>query len=154
MSFLALVSAEAQELRSSLTSEQIAARRNLELAKRDLRFYLEVEYPRQQRHLSRLMELTRQEISDLQWRLRQYQPFSRFSINDPFMTTIQNTQMCLREAEFRLRNLIAEKVTLNRCHIDTWRDLELRVQQARLRVLELETPEEPVLSRVADRPAI
>ncbi len=154
MSFLALVSAEAQELQSSLTSEQIAARRNLELAKRDLRFYLDVEYPRQQRHLSQLMELTRQEISDLQWRLRQYQPFSRFSINDPFMTTIQNTQMCLREAEFRLRNLIAEKVTLNRYHIDIWRDLELRVQQARLQVLELETLEEPVLSRVADRPAI
>ncbi|MCI0333250.1 MAG: hypothetical protein L0228_08515 [Planctomycetes bacterium] len=135
-------------------SARMSARRNLELAKMDLRHYWQVEYPRQQRHLNAAIELTRAEIGDYRARLRAWGPFSRFSDGDPFMVTIQNTQMCLREAELRLRDLWAERNALVRFHSDQWRELEMRVHEARLRVVELEPADEPDVESVADRPAI
>ncbi len=135
-------------------SARMSARRDLELAKMDLRHYWQVEYPRQQRHLNAAIELTKAEICDYQARLRAWGPFSRFSYGDPFMVTIQDTQMCLREAELRLRDLWAERNALVRFHSDQWRELELRVFEARLRVVELEPADEPAVESVADRPAI
>jgi hypothetical protein len=134
--------------------ERRNARRELELAKIDLRHYWQVEYPRQQRHLNASIELTRCEIRDLQFRLRHYEPFTRFSTGDPFMITIQNTQMCLREAEFRLRDLIAERNALVRFHSDQYRELELRVLEARQRVIALEPAEPPRTARLAVDPSI
>jgi hypothetical protein len=144
--------ATAQE--ASINVDRRAARRELELAKMDLRHYWQVEYPRQQRHLNAAVELTRLEIRDLELRLREYRPYTRFSTGDPFMITIQNTRMCLREAELRLRDLWAERNALVRFHSDRWRELEMRVHEARLRVRELEPAEEPAVSKVADRPFI
>jgi hypothetical protein len=120
----------------------------------DLRHYWQIEYPRQQRQLTAAIEFAKCEIGDLQFRLRQYQPFTRFSTGDPFMITIQNTQMCLREAEFRLRDLIAERNALVRFHSDQYRELELRVHEARLRVIELEPEVERRSARVAVDPSI
>jgi hypothetical protein len=145
-------SANAQD--ESPLAERVSARRELELAKMDLRHYWQVEYPRQQRHLNAAIELTKREICDLKLRLREYQPFTRFSTGDPFMITIQNTQMCLREAELRLRDLWAERNALVRFHSDQYRELELRVHEARLRVIELEPAEEPRSARVAVDPSI
>jgi hypothetical protein len=144
--------AAAQE--ATALADRISARRDLELAKMDLRHYWQVEYPRQQRHLNAAIELTKCEIRDLQWRLREYEPFTRFSTGDPFMVTIQNTQMCLREAELRLRDLWAERNALVRYHSDQYRELELRVHEARLRVIELEPEERPRAARVAVDPSI
>ncbi len=145
--------ATAQDM--STEADRRAARRELELAKMDLRHYWQVEYPRQQRHLNAAIELTKLEIRDLELRLREYRPYTRFSTGDPFMITIQNTRMCLREAELRLRDLWAERNALVRFHhSDQWRELEMRVHEARLRVVELESAEEPAVSTVADRPAI
>jgi hypothetical protein len=135
-------------------AERMSARRELELAKMDLRHYWQVEYPRQQRNLNAAIELTKCEIQDLQWRLRQYEPFTRFSTGDPFMVTIQNTQMCLREAEFRLRDLWAERNALVRYHSDQYRELELRVHEARRRIIELEPEMERQSARVAVDPSI
>jgi hypothetical protein len=120
----------------------------------DLRHYWQVDYPRQQRNLNAAIELTKCEIRDLQFRLRQYQPFTRFSTGDPFMVTIQNTEMCLREAEFRLRELWAERNALVRYHSDQYRELELRVHEARLRVIELEPEDEPRAARIAVDPSV
>ncbi len=147
------VSLRAQEV--SAASARMSARRELELAKIDLRHYWQVEYPRQQRHLNAAIDLTRAEVQDLKERLRAYRPYTRFSTGDPFMVTIQETQMCLREAELRLRDLWAERNALVRFHSDQWRELELRVMDARLRVAELE-PAEDVESRrpTADQAAI
>ena len=142
----------AQEM--SVVSARMSARRDLELAKLELRHYWQVEYPRQQRHLNAGIELTSAEIRNFQVRLRAYRPFSRFSTGDPFMFTIQETQMCLREAELRLRDLWAERNALVRFHSDQWRVLELQVHEARLRVVELEPADEPIVAPVADRPAI
>lgn len=139
---------------TSVASERIRARRELELAKIDLRHYWQVEYPRQQRHLNAAIELTRLEICDLQERLREYRPFTRFSTGDPFMVTIQNTRMCLRDAELRLRDLWAERNALVRYHSDQYRELELRVHEARLRVVELEPEVERRSARIAIDPSI
>lgn len=142
----------AQEM--SNASLRMSARRDLELAKMELRHYWQVEYPRQQRHLNAAIDLTQAEIRDYQERLRAYRPFTRFSTGDPFMITIQDTRMCLREAELRLRDLWAERNALVRYHADQFRELELQVHEARLRVIELEPPAEPIVAPVADRPAI
>jgi hypothetical protein len=120
----------------------------------DLRHYWQVEYPRQQRLLNAAIELTRCEIRDLRWRLRQYEPFTRFSTGDPFMVTIQNTQLCLREAELRLRDLWSERNALVRYHADQYRELELRVHDARLRVVALEPEDERRTARAAVDPSI
>jgi hypothetical protein len=145
-------SATAQD--ASSLADRRAARRELELAKMDLRHYWQVEYPRQQRFLIAAIELTKAEVQDLQLRLREYQPYTRFSTGDPFMITIQNTRTCLREAELRLRELWRERSALTRFHSDQWRVLEMRVHEARLRVAELESAEELEVSTVADRPVI
>ena len=136
-------------------TERINARRELEIAKSELRQYWQVEYPRQRRHLNAAIELTELEIRDLKARLREWGPFSRFTYGDPFMVTIQETQMCLRDAELRLRDLWAERNALVRFHGDEWRGLEWKVFDARLRVAQLEANDEPATAApVADRPAI
>lgn len=117
---------------------RMSARRDLELAKMELRHYWQVEYPRQQRHLNAVIELTQAEIRDYRERLRAYRPFDRFSIGQPFLVTLQELRMCLRDAELRLRDLWAERNALVRFHSDEWRYLEMNVHSARLRVAELE----------------
>jgi hypothetical protein len=135
-------------------ADRMSARRELELAIMDLRHYWQVEYPRQQRHLHAAIELTKAEVCDLQARLREYGPFTQFSTGDAFWITIQETQWCLREAEFRLRDLWAERNALIRFHSDQYRELELRVHAARLRVAQLEASTELANPPVADLPAI
>jgi hypothetical protein len=71
-------------------------------------------------------------------RLHEYSPFDRFSVGRPFSVTLQETRMCLRDAELRLRDLWAERNALIRFHSDEWRLLEMNVQEARVRVAELE----------------
>jgi hypothetical protein len=117
---------------------RLEARRDLELAKMELRHYWLVEYPRQQRHLNAAIRLTEAEIRDYRERLRAYQPFNRFSYGQPFLVTLQEVRMCLREAELRLQDLWAERNALARGHSDHWRLLEVRAFEARLRVAELE----------------
>lgn len=149
-----LITAFANAQQEPTLIERLSARRDLELAQMDLRHYWQIDFPRQQRYLNAAIELTKREIRDLQVRLRQYQPFTRFSTGDPFMITIQNTQMCLREAELRLRDLWAERNALVRFHADQYRELELRVLQARLRVLDLEPEDEPHSTQVTVDPSI
>jgi hypothetical protein len=125
---------DSPEVRAARTS----ARRDLELAKMELRHYWQVEYPRQRRHLNAAIELTETEIRDYRERLRQYRPFDRFSLGQPFLVTLQELRMCLRDAELRLEDLWAERNALVRFHADEWRLLERNVNEARLRVAELE----------------
>jgi hypothetical protein len=144
----------AQEESYQLT--RINARRDLEVAVMELRNYLQVEYPRKQRHLNAAIELTEAEIRDLKEQLREYGPFSRFSTGQPLLITVQNAWMCLRDAELRLRDLWAERNALMRFHSDQWRLLEWKVFDARLRVAEIEAEMEgpAVSSSSAERPAI
>jgi len=128
----------AQAQSDSFLQVRSAARRDLELAKIELRNYWQIEYPRQRRDLNAAIDLTEAEIRNYKVQLREYWPFTRFSTGQPFLLTLQNLRMCLREAEWRLRDLQAERNALVRFHSDQWRALELNVQDARFRVAEIE----------------
>jgi hypothetical protein len=133
---------------------RIEARRDLELAKVELRHYWQVEYPRLRRQLNAQIELTEAVICDYEERLRAYQPFNRFSTGQPFLITLQELRMCLHDAELRLRDLWAERNALIRFHSDQWRALEMNVYDARIRVAELEASDEAIVEPVAEQPAI
>ena len=142
-------------VRAQETPDRIArlsARRDLEVAKMELRHYWQIEYPRQQRQLNAAIALTDAEIRDYRARLRAYRPFDRFSIGQPFLVTLQELRMCLREAELRRRDLWAERNALARFHSDQWRLLEMQVHEARLRVVELEANDVDTNEVAADEP--
>jgi hypothetical protein len=117
---------------------RLAARHELELAKIDLRNYWQIDYPRQRRELDAAIEMTELEIQNNRTLMEEYRPFTQFSIGEPFPITIRNLQMCIRGAELRLRNLQAERTALIRFHGDQFRVLEMKVQEARMRVADLE----------------
>jgi hypothetical protein len=121
-----------------------AARRELLLAKLELRHYQQVEYPRLRRHLQAQIDLTEAEIRAYKRQLHEYRPFSRFSVGQPFTVTIAEIRLCLQEAELRLRDLWAERNALIRFHSDDWRFLEMKVHEARLRVAEIEAAHEAI----------
>lgn len=132
------VSASAQEEASLET--RIAARLDLAQAKNNLRYYWQVEYPRQLRALDFAIETTRTDIENNRRLMRQYRPFTRFTIGQPFPITISHLESCNQAAEFRLADLIAERDALMRFRADQFNQLAFEVRQARLQVLALEPP--------------
>jgi hypothetical protein len=126
---------------NSPAAERAAARRELEAARLELRHYLQVEHPRQKRHLDAEIKLTEAEVRALRDRLREYRAFDKFSTGGPLFVTIQDMRMCLLDAELRLKDLRAERNNLIRFHSDQWRLLEIRAYEARVRVAELERGE-------------
>jgi hypothetical protein len=128
--------AQAQEDASLL--ERIAARRNLSLAKDNLRYYWQVEYPQQRRNLDVALELAEMELENLRLRLRDFRPFTQFSIGQPFPLTVRNLQMCIKATELRIDNLRAERNALIRFRSGNFNALAAEVVEARLQVLALE----------------
>jgi hypothetical protein len=125
-----------------LAAERTAIRRDLEVINLELRHFLQVEHPRQRRHLDAQIQLTEAEVRSLQNRLREYRPFARFSTGNPLNVTIQHTEICLLDAELRLADLRAERNNLIRFRSDQWRVLELQAFELRMRLAELERTEE------------
>ena len=117
---------------------RMAARRELEQAKTELRYYRQVEYPRQCRELDAAIEFTRAEIDDNKTLLREFRPFTQFSLGKPYPITVRNLQTCIKAAEFRLRDLWAERNALAWFHSDQIRQLSAQVHEARVRIVELE----------------
>jgi hypothetical protein len=117
---------------------RIAARRDLSIAKNNLRYYWQVDYPCQRRNLDAAIEMTRLEIENNKKLMREYRPFTRFTIGEPFPITIRNLEMCNKAAEIRLNDLLAERNALVRFHSDQYDQLAYEVYEARQRVLELE----------------
>lgn len=117
---------------------RVAARRDLEQAKTELRYYWQVEYPRKCRELDTAIEMTRLELENNNALLRDYRPYTRFSTGQPFPITVRSLEMCVRATEMRLNDLLAERNALIRFHSDQYRMLEAQVYEARLRVAELE----------------
>jgi hypothetical protein len=144
-----IIPAVASAQQGGLSAERAAARRDLAMATLELRHYLRVEYPRQRRHLDAQIQLTTAEVRALQSQLREYRPFDKFSTGRPLFVSIQDTRICLLDAELRLNDLRAERNNLIRFHSDQWRMLELQAYEARARVAELERTEELVLPAVA-----
>jgi hypothetical protein len=123
---------------SPYSRERADARRELHLAKVDFRNYWQIEYPRIRRQLAAQIDLTEAEIRVYKERLRLYRPFDRFSVGSAVTWAVRDLRMCLMEAEFRLRDLWAERNNLIRFRTPEWRELELRVHDARMRVAEIE----------------
>jgi hypothetical protein len=119
---------------------RIAARRELSVAKNNLRFYWQVDYPQQRRNIDAAIELTRMELKNLNMQLREFRPFTQFSIGQPFPLTVRSLQMCIKATELRLENLLTERNALVRFHSDEYDLLAYQVYEARQRVLDLEPP--------------
>jgi hypothetical protein len=130
-------------------AERTTARRELEQAKTDLRYYWLVEYPRQRRQINAAIDLTQSEIRNLREQLRAYGPFNRFSTGSPFLLTMQRVRMCLQDAELRLTDLQAERNALLRFHPSEFRALAYVVQDARLRVAEIEASDDAARTQSA-----
>jgi hypothetical protein len=128
----------AQAQTTSYEEERLAARRELQLAKIDFRNYWQIDYPRIRRHLDAQIQLTEAEIRVYKDRLWMYRPFDRFSTGSAVRYTLQDLRTCLMEAELRLRDLWAERNNLIRFRTPEWRELELRLHDARVRVAEIE----------------
>ena len=133
--------------------ERIAVRRDLDVAKMNLRYYWQVEYPRKQRALDAEIECTRAEIENNRWLLREYGPFNRFSTGQPFPITIRDLQMCIQNSEFRLNDLLAERNALVRFHADQFRVLAADVYAARARIVDLEADMPPLTETAVQPPA-
>jgi hypothetical protein len=118
--------------------ERAAARRELHLAKIEFRDYWQIEYPRIRRELDALIELTEAELRIHKERLLWYRPFDRFSTGSAVEWSLQDLRMCIREAELRLRDLWVERNNLIRFRTPQWRELELRLHDARMRVAAIE----------------
>ena len=131
---------------------RIAARQELRLAQLDLQNYWQIEYPRQLRELNLAMELAQAEIDGYQDQQDSLRPFTRFSIGEPFPLTIANIRICQKSAELRLNDLRAQRNTLIRFHGEQFRILEMRVQAARLHVVELEPQDEVAAAPPVQQP--
>jgi hypothetical protein len=133
--------------------EQIAVRRDLAEAKMNLRYYWQVEYPRRCRELDGAIELTRTEIDGSRALLRRFQPYTHFTIDEPYPITARNLQMCIRTSELRLNDLLAERNALIRYHSDQFRVLAWDVYAARARVVDLEANMPPLTATTEQLPA-
>jgi hypothetical protein len=138
LAIAASVPAIAHAQAESFEADRLIARRELELAKIEFRDYWQVEYPRIRRDLDARIDLTEAEIRTYKERLRIYMPFDEFSTGGALVLPLQDLRMCLREAEWRLRDLWAERSNLIRFRTPEWRVLELRLHDARVRVATLE----------------
>ena len=132
--------------------DRIAVRRDLEVAKMNLRYYWQVEYPRKCRELDAAIELTRREIDNNRVLLRRYWPVTQFTIDEPFPITVRSLQMCVRTGEFRLNELIAERNALIRFHSDQFNALAADVYAARVRVADLEANMAPLTETAEQLP--
>jgi hypothetical protein len=119
-------------------TELAAARRELAVAKLEARNYWQIEYPRRRRELNAAITFTDAEVRALKRRLREYWPFTQFSIGQPLFVTYQDLKLCILDAELRLRALRDERNLLVRFHSDEAQLLDMRVAEARARVIELE----------------
>lgn len=127
---------------SSIAAECAAARRDLQSAKLAFRDYWQIEYPRIRRQLDAQIRLAEAEIRTYKERIHLYRPFDRFSTGSAVTLPLQDLRMCLLDAELRLRDLWAERNNFIRFRTPEWRELESRVHEARLRVVDCEAAAE------------
>jgi hypothetical protein len=119
-------------------AELAAARRELAVAKIEARHYWQVEYPRRRRELNAEITFADAELRAMKRLMREYGPFSLFSTGEPLFLPIQDLKLCILDAELRLRALRDERINLVRFHSEEGQLLDLRVADARARVVALE----------------
>ena len=140
LAFVTLMASSACAQQEASLQAKMAARRDLEQVKTELRYYSQLEYPRRCRELDAAIECTRAEIENGRRLLRDYRPFTPFAVIEPYPVAVRNLDACIQSSVFRLDDLIAERNALTRFHSDEYRSLAAQVNEARQRVLDLETP--------------
>lgn len=136
--FAGLVSTAANANDVAYETEVAAARRDLAAAKIEARLYQHAEYECARRELNAEIRLSDAEVRTLRRELRRYGPFNAFAYGQQPAWSYRNAKLCLAEAEIRRRLLIEERNSLHRVHTDQLALLELRVADARARLVELE----------------
>ena len=113
-------------------------RRDLEIAKLELRLYRQVEYPRERRRLDADVKLATMAVKVLKARVREYRRFDRFPYSRPLFVSMQTAELRLLETELRLKDLVEERGVLIRFRGDRCRLYELKVVAIRARLVALE----------------
>lgn len=119
-------------------AELAAARRELAATKIEARLYRNSEYECARRELNAEVQLADAEVRTLRREFRRFGPFNSFAYGQQPAFGYRNAKLCLAEAEVRRRLLIEERNNLHRLHTDQLALLQLRVADARARVVELE----------------
>jgi len=119
-------------------AELAAARRALAAAKIEARHYWQVDYQCERRELNAAIRVADEEVRTMRQQLRAYGPFHAFAYGQQPTCEYRYARLALAEAEARRRLLIDERNDLVRSHADHLALLELKVAEARARVVELE----------------
>jgi hypothetical protein len=119
-------------------AEVAAARRDLAAAKIEARLYEHAEFECARRELNAEIRLSDAELRTLRREFRRYGPFNAFAYGQQPAWGYRNAKLCLAEAEVRRRLLIEERNSLHRVHTDQLALMELRVADARARLVELQ----------------
>ena len=122
----------------SYEAELAAARRDLAAAKIEARLYRHSEFEYARRELNAEIQLSDAEVRTLRREFRRFGPFNAFAYGQQPAWGYRNAKLCLAEAEVRRRLLLEERNNLQRVHVDRLALLELRVADARARLVELE----------------
>ena len=111
-SFLCIACAS---LAQAATSAELAlARAEVELARQRLWQFDQVEYPLELRRLNDAIEFAEAEIETIEFRLAEYEPYTRTLYGSPLVTTLQDLRMAHLAAQQRYRQLREERMLLVR----------------------------------------
>src|SRR5688500_13005217 len=105
----------------SIEADLADARRDLEIAKINHRFFWHVERPRTRRDLDAAIRLTQAEVDILGERMRHYRTIDEFRNHRPLLETLQAAEFAQLEAELRLKDLWGERAALRRTFGDRCR---------------------------------
>jgi hypothetical protein len=122
----------------SLEAEIACARRELAAAKIEARHYWQVEYPACRRDLNAEIDFADTEVRTLRREIRKYAPFHSWAWGQLPALGYRDLEPCLKDAETRYRSLVDERNNLQRNSSDQLALLNLRVAEARDRVIALE----------------
>jgi len=129
------ISANAQQVASH--AEIAAARRELAVAKLDAQLYRDTEYDCARRELDAEIRVADEEVRTMRRQLKYFGPFNPYAYGQLPAFHFRNAKLLLAEAESRRRVLIDERNNLHRAHASKFALLQLNIEAARARLVEL-----------------
>jgi len=109
-------------------AEQVAVPTEVEIAKLRIKLYQHQEYPLQRRLLNSKIKVARVRVESLERQREEYQQFTKFKYSAPMFAELERIAVQLTEAEENLKNLIEEKLLLERFYQDRLRLMQLELQ--------------------------
>lgn len=127
--------ASAQQIASD--AEIAAARRDLAAAKLESRLYWQNEIECARRELNAAIRVSEEEVRTMRRQLKYFGPFNPYAYGQLPSFHFRNAKLCLADAEARRRLLIDERNNLARTRADELALMQLNIQAARARLVEL-----------------